>query len=133
MIIDSHAYCFTAPDTPAGHPSAEAHLALWQVQTALHHQPAFRTRDRQRGDSRRLLAPAPDDPLRLAVGMNFRVDPVLNRYCDQHHIHETSLWKQGTGLELIYVVRLKNAEDLPQVVVDLSQTEGILGVELKRS
>jgi hypothetical protein len=31
------------------------------------------------------------------------------------------------------VVRLKNAEDLPQVVVDLSQTEGILGVELKRS
>jgi hypothetical protein len=58
---------------------------------------------------------------------------VLNRYCDQHHIHETSLWKQGAGLELIYVVRLKNAEDLPQVVVDLSQTEGILGVELKRS
>jgi predicted TIM-barrel fold metal-dependent hydrolase len=79
MIIDSHAYCFTAPDTPAGHPSAEAHLALWQVQTALHHQPAFRTRDRQRGDSRRLLAPAPEDPLRLAAGMNFRVDSVLNR------------------------------------------------------
>ncbi|MFN9370803.1 MAG: DUF4956 domain-containing protein [Planctomycetaceae bacterium] len=73
--------------------------------------------------------------VRVAMGQKpgDLVDPVLNRYCDQHHIHETSLWKQGTGLELIYVVRLKNAEDLPQVVVDLSQTEGILGVELKRS
>lgn len=79
MIIDSHAYCFTAPDTPAGHASAEAHLALWQVQTALHHQPAFRARDRRRGDSRLLLAPTLEDPLRLAIDRNFRVDPVLNR------------------------------------------------------
>ena len=73
--------------------------------------------------------------VRVAMGQKpgELVDPVLKRYCDQHHIHETSLWKQGTGLELIYVVRLKHAEDLPQVVVDLSQTEGILGVELKRS
>jgi len=61
------------------------------------------------------------------------IDPVLKRHCDQYHIHETSLWKQGTGLELIFVVRLKNAEDLPRVVTELSQTEGILGVELKRS
>jgi uncharacterized membrane protein YhiD involved in acid resistance len=73
--------------------------------------------------------------VRVAMGQKpvELVDPVLKRYCDQHHIHETSLWKQGTGLELIYVVRLRHAEDLPQVVVDLSQTEGILGVELKRS
>jgi uncharacterized membrane protein YhiD involved in acid resistance len=73
--------------------------------------------------------------VRVAMGQKPMelVDPVLKRYCDQHHIHETSLWKQGTGLELIYVVRLRHAEDLPQVVVDLSQTEGILGVELKRS
>lgn len=79
MIIDSHAYCFTAPDTPAGHESAEAHLALWQVQTALHHQPAFRARDRVRGDSRLLLAPTPESPLRLARERRFRVDPKMQR------------------------------------------------------
>jgi len=73
--------------------------------------------------------------VRIAMGQkpSDLIEPVLNRHCDQHHIHETSLWKQGTGLELIYVVRLRNAADLPQVVTELSQTEGVLGVELKRS
>lgn len=74
MIVDSHVYCFTAPDTPAGHASGTEHLDLWQRQYALHHQPAFRVRDRAPGDARLLLDPAPGDPLRLARNRHFRVD-----------------------------------------------------------
>ncbi|MBL9214011.1 MAG: amidohydrolase family protein [Opitutaceae bacterium] len=80
MIVDSHAYCFTAPDTPAGHESAAAHLEFWQRQQALHHQPAYRVRDRARGDSRVLLDPTPEDPLRLSEKRHFRVDRVSNRF-----------------------------------------------------
>ena len=79
MIVDSHAYCFPAPDSPAGHLSAEAHLQFWQRQCALHHQPAFRVRDRADGDSRLLLDPTADDPLRLSTQCNFRVDRQCNR------------------------------------------------------
>jgi len=79
MIVDSHVYCFPAPDTAAGHASAEAHMEFWQRQYAVHHQPAFRVRDRTPGDSHRLLDPAPDDPLRAAKGRNFRVDRTCNR------------------------------------------------------
>lgn len=79
MIVDSHVYCFTAPDTPAGHASAQEHLDAWQQQYALHHQPAFRVRDRAPGDAHQLLDPAPDRPLRLARGRNFRVDRSTNR------------------------------------------------------
>ncbi|HEY0865197.1 MAG TPA: amidohydrolase family protein [Lacunisphaera sp.] len=79
MIIDSHVYCFTAPDTPAGHLSGEEHLAHWQRQYAQHHQPAFRVRDRAPGDAHRLLDPSPDDPLRLAADCRFRVDRTCNR------------------------------------------------------
>ena len=79
MIIDSHAYCFPAPDTPAGHASVAEHLEYWQRQYALHHQPAFRVRDRAPGDSRLLLDPTPEDPLRLSTTRNFRVDHVTNR------------------------------------------------------
>jgi predicted TIM-barrel fold metal-dependent hydrolase len=80
MIIDSHAYCFTAPDTPAGHGSVAEHMEYWQRQYALHHQPAFRVRDRAPGDSRRLLDPTPEDPLRVSPARNFRVDRVTNRF-----------------------------------------------------
>ena len=80
MIVDSHAYCFTAPDTPAGHESVEAHLEFWQRQYALHHQPTFRVRDRAPGDSRLLLDPAPNDSLRIATSRNFRVDRQTNRF-----------------------------------------------------
>ena len=50
-IVDSHAYCFSAPDTPAGHPTVADHMALWQWGYARHHQPAFRVRDRTPADS----------------------------------------------------------------------------------
>lgn len=79
MIVDSHAYCFSAPDTAAGHASAAAHLEFWQRQYALHHQPAYRVRDRASGDSRLLLDPTAGDPLRLSLKCNFRVDRVSNR------------------------------------------------------
>jgi predicted TIM-barrel fold metal-dependent hydrolase len=79
VVIDSHAYCFTAPDTPAGHASAQDHLDLWQRQYALHHQPAFRVRNRAPADSRLLLDPTPNDPGRLARNRAFRVDRVHRR------------------------------------------------------
>ena len=79
MIVDSHVYCFPGPDTLAGHASVAEHMAFWQRQYAVHHQPAFRVRDGAPGDSRLLLDPTPGDPLRLAAGRNFRVDRVCNR------------------------------------------------------
>lgn len=79
MIFDSHVYCFTAPDAPAGHASGAAHLEFWQRQYALHHQPAFRVRDRALGNAHLLLDPTACDPLRLASNRNFRVDRACNR------------------------------------------------------
>jgi predicted TIM-barrel fold metal-dependent hydrolase len=79
VIVDSHVYCFTAPDTLAGHSSVEEHMGLWQWGYALHHQPAFRARDRAPADARLLLDPAPHDPLRRATNRDFRVDRVHNR------------------------------------------------------
>ncbi|MBS0631995.1 MAG: amidohydrolase [Verrucomicrobia bacterium] len=78
-VIDSHVYCFTPPDTPAGHASGAEHMAYWQRQYALHHQPAFRVRDRAPGDSHQLLDPCLDSPLRLAGNRHFRVDRNCNR------------------------------------------------------
>jgi hypothetical protein len=74
MILDSHVYCFVSPDQPAGHSSAEAHLREVQVFHALHHQPAWRTRDRATSDAGRLLDPTDDEPLRVDAGVAFRVD-----------------------------------------------------------
>src|SRR5262249_48818861 len=74
MIFDSHVYCFVSPDRAAGHRTADEHLAEVQVFHALHHQPAWRTRDRAQSDARRLLDPAPGEPLRPASGVAFRVD-----------------------------------------------------------
>ncbi len=74
MIVDSHAYCFTAPDSLAGHRSAEDHLGMWQWAYAQHHQPAFRVRDRAPGDASLLLEEIPDGGRRLAPDRGFRVD-----------------------------------------------------------
>ena len=60
MIVDSHVYCFVAPDELAGHRDVATHLGEVQVFHALHHQPAWRTRDRAPSDATRLrvvLAP----------------------------------------------------------------------------
>ncbi len=79
MIVDSHVYCFTAPDSPAGHASGAEHLDHWQLQYALHHQPAFRVRDRAAVDAHLLLDSTPEEPFRLARNRNFRVDRECNR------------------------------------------------------
>jgi predicted TIM-barrel fold metal-dependent hydrolase len=78
VIVDSHAYCFTAPDTLAGHASVDDHMRLWQWGYALHHQPAFRVGDRAIGDSR-LLLEEDNDGRRLALDRDFRVDHDLER------------------------------------------------------
>jgi len=81
MIVDTHVYCFRAPDHPAGHASPEEHLGYWQWGYAAHHQPAFRTRDHVAvpGADRALLDPTPEDPWRRATNRNFRADHVTNR------------------------------------------------------
>ena len=79
MIVDSHVYCFGSPDEPAGHVSADSHLREVQVFHALHHQPAWRTRDRGPSDARRLLDPTPEEPFRAASGVDFRVDRTHHR------------------------------------------------------
>jgi predicted TIM-barrel fold metal-dependent hydrolase len=79
VIVDTHVYCFRAPGAPAGHASGEDHLAFWQAAYAVHHQPAFRTRDRALADASVLLDPTPQDPNRLAAGRDFRVDRITNR------------------------------------------------------
>lgn len=73
MIVDTHVYCFRAPDHPAGHASADEHMRYWQWGHAGHHQPAYSTRDRRVGDASALMDPRPDDPWRVA-DRNFRVD-----------------------------------------------------------
>jgi predicted TIM-barrel fold metal-dependent hydrolase len=78
-IIDSHIYAFVGPDQPAGLPSVELRMRDLQVWHALHHQPAWRIRDRAPSDARRLLAPTDGDELRPA-DVNFRVDFVHRRF-----------------------------------------------------
>lgn len=79
MIVDSHVYCFGPPDAPAGHPSGADHLREVQVFHALHHQPAWRVRDRAPSDAGRLLEPTAGAPLRAAANVDFRVDRTHHR------------------------------------------------------
>ncbi len=73
--------------------------------------------------------------VRLAKGLDpaVVVAPILGKYFDRVSIVETSTWKQGTGIEVIYTARLKDAATFPSVVVELNTVEGVAGAELKRS
>ena len=71
IVVDSHVYTFEAPTA--------AQMPELQVWHALHHQPAWRIRDRAESDPRRLLDPTPDEPYRLADA-DFRVDQVHRRF-----------------------------------------------------
>ena len=51
MIIDAHAYCFEAWDSPRGFASADEHLALVAEGNAGHHQPALRLSDGAAADA----------------------------------------------------------------------------------
>jgi predicted TIM-barrel fold metal-dependent hydrolase len=70
-VVDSHVYCFPSPP-----PERMGEQQVWH---ALHHQPAFRTRDRAPSDPLRLLDPTPDEPHRLAE-VDFRIDRAHRRF-----------------------------------------------------
>ena len=46
MIVDGHAYCFPSPNERLDPPSEEDPLRHLQREMGIHHQPAWRTRDR---------------------------------------------------------------------------------------
>jgi predicted TIM-barrel fold metal-dependent hydrolase len=80
LVVDSHIYTFVGPAEPAGLSSVAERMRGYQVWHALHHQPAWRIRDRAVADASRLLDPTPDDPLRPAAGVDFRADLVHRRF-----------------------------------------------------
>jgi len=73
MIIDSHAYCFQPGDEPAGFSTAAEHLTWIQTSQGLHHQPAWRVRDRAPASSEGLGEVTPSDWSSLP-DVNFRID-----------------------------------------------------------
>ena len=73
MIIDSHAYCFEPADSPRGYASSEEHLKWVQASHAVHHQPAFRIRDRAPGPSD-ILAPEGRRDLSNLPDVRFRIN-----------------------------------------------------------
>ena len=73
MIIDSHAYCFLPADDPRGYGTAGEHLRSVQASHALHHQPAWRVRDRGEAEST-VLAPEGIRDLSALPDVDFRVD-----------------------------------------------------------
>ncbi|MDP6038405.1 MAG: amidohydrolase family protein [Candidatus Latescibacteria bacterium] len=73
MIIDSHAYCFPPGDDPAGYSTTEERLAWLQISQGLHHQPAWRVRDRAPASSDGLGEETPSDWSNLP-DVNFRID-----------------------------------------------------------
>ena len=73
MIIDSHAYCFEPADSPRGYGSSEEHLKWIQASHAVHHQPAFRIRDRAPGSSD-VLAPEGRRDLSNLPDLRFRIN-----------------------------------------------------------
>ena len=78
-VIDSHIYVFKGPYEAAGLASVDERMRGYQVWHALHHQPAWRIRDRAPSDPLRLLDPTPAEPLRPADA-DFRADLVHRRF-----------------------------------------------------
>ena len=78
MIIDSHAYCFPPGDAKAGYADARDHLRWMQAEHAVHHQPAWRVRDRAPASSEAIAPDAPGDWSTLP-DVDFRVDRTHGR------------------------------------------------------
>lgn len=78
MIIDSHAYCFPSGDDPAGFGSVAERHAWLQISQGLHHQPAWRVRDRAPASSEGLGKETPSDWSNLP-DVNFRIDNACGR------------------------------------------------------
>ncbi len=78
MIIDAHAYCFPPGDAKAGYANATERLRWMQAEHAVHHQPAWRVRDRAPASSAAIAPTAPGDWSTLP-DVDFRVDRVHGR------------------------------------------------------
>ncbi len=78
MIIDSHAYCFPPGDAKAGYGNVREHLQWMQAEHAVHHQPAWRVRDRARASSEAIAPASPGDWSTLP-DVDFRVDRTHGR------------------------------------------------------
>ena len=78
MIIDSHAYCFPPGDAKAGYADAREHLRWMQAEHAVHHQPAWRVRDRAPASSEAIAPASPGDWSTLP-DVDFRVDRTHGR------------------------------------------------------
>ncbi len=78
MIIDSHFYCFNAPDDPRGYASAQDHLNYAQLMVSGHHQPAIRLRDRKHVSSQPVNPSGKWDPTQVP-NVNLRVDRKCGR------------------------------------------------------
>ncbi len=78
MIIDSHAYCFPPGDAKAGYADARDHLRWMQAEHAVHHQPAWRVRDRAPASSEAIAPASPGDWSTLP-DVDFRVDRTHGR------------------------------------------------------
>ena len=78
MIIDSHAYCFEALDSPRGYSSGEEHLQWAQAANASHHQPAMRIPDGEIGPSD-VLDPAGTHDIDNLPDLRFRVNKPRGR------------------------------------------------------
>ncbi|MDE2716469.1 MAG: amidohydrolase family protein [Chloroflexota bacterium] len=78
MIIDSHAYCFDALDSPRGYASGEEHLQWAQAANASHHQPAMRIPDGELGPSD-VLDPAGTHDIDNLPDLRFRVNKPRGR------------------------------------------------------
>jgi len=72
--------------------------------------------------------------VRLGAGRDPAVllQPVFERHFDAVSVLESGTWKQGAGIEVVYSAVIREAAQIPQVVMELNQLEGVCGVELKR-
>lgn len=73
--------------------------------------------------------------VRFALGRSPEelLKPLFDRHLNRFHLVSTGTARQGAALDLTYNVRLKSEPSLSQLVTELNQIEGILGVELKRA
>ena len=78
MVIDAHAYCFPPGDAKAGYADVREHLQWMQAEHALHHQPAWRVRDRAPASSEAIAPASPGDWSTLP-DVDFRVDHAHGR------------------------------------------------------
>ena len=58
---------------------------------------------------------------------------VLDRHLEKYRAVATSSARQGAAIELTYVVQLRSLAAQTALVIELNQTEGVQGVELRQS